>query len=417
MEENVKNNYLLGILGALVGALIGAIPWILMYVFANMMYAIFSILIVICSFYGYKITKAKIDKKLPIILSITSFLSITITMFIIIPICMIIQNGIEVNIEVFKFIYSNNEFLTAIVSDYVISLVFGIVVISGIIINLNKQLKSGVENKDIKIIAQDAGNETFSKEEIEKVKNAFEKNEALDKKHTITKELIIEELNKEFDEEKAREIFDYLKVQQVIKKSSGKYYFSEKAQKSAFHRYGLTSLKTFIIVILLATLIAGIIIFIENKNNNSNNTNTLSQENRSNIYELGTNNIKLEMPEGMTILTDSEINYYFGANYSNLYDCLAVSSDFEKIIMVFSADKKDNQTAEQYLKEAIGNKEINVAQRKIQNNIFYVVEFEYEENGKKYSTIDCIYDAGDKFICMVFDSLADDKLNIEDIIK
>ena len=72
MGENVKNNYLIGMIGALVGALIGAIPWVLMYVFGNMMYAILAILIVICSFYGYKITKATIDKKLPIILSIAS---------------------------------------------------------------------------------------------------------------------------------------------------------------------------------------------------------------------------------------------------------------------------------------------------------------------------------------------------------
>ena len=72
MEEKVKNNYLLGVIGALVGALVGAIPWILMYIFANMMYSILAILIVLCSFYGYKLTKAKIDKKLPIILSISS---------------------------------------------------------------------------------------------------------------------------------------------------------------------------------------------------------------------------------------------------------------------------------------------------------------------------------------------------------
>ena len=74
MEEKVKNNYALGIIGALIGAFIGAVPWVLMYVFANMMYSILAILIVLCSFYGYKLTKAKIDKKLPVILSIASFI-------------------------------------------------------------------------------------------------------------------------------------------------------------------------------------------------------------------------------------------------------------------------------------------------------------------------------------------------------
>lgn len=415
MEENIKNNYLLGIVGALVGAMIGAIPWILMYVFANMMYAILAILIVICSFYGYKITKAKIDKKLPVILSIASFISITVTMFVIIPICMMVQNNVEVSLETFQFLYSYNDFLTAMIGDYVVSLIFGIVVISGIIINLNKQIKNGVESKDIKIIAQDAANNTFSNEDIEIVKNAFEKNEALDKKHTITKELIIEELERTFEEEKARRIFDYLKVQQIIKKKSGKYYFSEKAQKNTFYRYGLTSLKTFVIVIILATVIAGIIIFTED-NSNLNNTNSLTEESRSNVYELGVNDIKLEMPDDMIILTDSEINYYFGTNYSSVYDCIATSSDFQKIIMIFT-DEKNGKSAKDYLKEAIDNKDVEIKEEKIKDNIFYTVEFTYEDNDNVYNTTNCVYDAGDKFICIVLDSLESNQISLKDIVK
>lgn len=415
MEENIKNNYLLGIVGALVGAMIGAIPWILMYVFANMMYAILAILIVICSFYGYKITKAKIDKKLPVILSIASFISITVTMFVIIPICMMVQNNVEVSLETFQFLYSYNDFLTAMIGDYVVSLIFGIVVISGIIINLNKQIKNGVESKDIKIIAQDAANNTFSNEDIEIVKNAFEKNEALDKKHTITKELIIEELERTFEEEKARRIFDYLKVQQIIKKKSGKYYFSEKAQKNTFYRYGLTSLKTFVIVIILATVIAGIIIFTED-NSNLNNTNSLTEESRSNVYELGVNDIKLKMPDDMIILTDSEINYYFGTNYSSVYDCIATSSDFQKIIMIFT-DEKNGKSAKDYLKEAIDDKDVEIKEEKIKDNIFYTVEFTYEDNDNVYNTTNCVYDAGDKFICIVLDSLESNQISLKDIVK
>lgn len=415
MEENIKNNYLLGIVGALVGAMIGAIPWILMYVFANMMYAILAILIVICSFYGYKITKAKIDKKLPVILSIASFISITVTMFVIIPICMMVQNNVEVSLETFQFLYSYNDFLTAMIGDYVVSLIFGIVVISGIIINLNKQIKNGVESKDIKIIAQDAANNTFSNEDIEIVKNAFEKNEALDKKHTITKELIIEELERTFEEEKARRIFDYLKVQQIIKKKSGKYYFSEKAQKNTFYRYGLTSLKTFVIVIILATVIAGIIIFTED-NSNLNNTNSMTEESRSNVYELGVNDIKLEMPDDMIILTDSEINYYFGTNYSSVYDCIATSSDFQKIIMIFT-DEKNGKSAKDYLKEAIDDKDVEIKEEKIKDNIFYTVEFTYEDNDNVYNTTNCVYDAGDKFICIVLDSLESNQISLKDIVK
>lgn len=415
MEENVKNNYLIGMIGALVGALIGAIPWVLMYVFGNMMYAILAILIVICSFYGYKITKATIDKKLPIILSIASFISITVTMFVIIPICMMIQNEVGVSTETFEILYSNDQFLTAMVGDYIISLLFCLVVIGGIIVNLNKQIKNGVESKDIKIIAQDAGNEEFSKEDIEVVKNAFERNECMSKERTITKELILEELERTFDKEKAERIFEYLKIQKIIRKKSGKYYFLEKAQKNTFYRYGLTSIRTFVIVMLIAVALAGIIIFTEDQNSTTNNLGESSTI-ESRTYDFGVNNLKLEVPEDMHILSAEEITYYFAPEYANMYDCLAASDDFNKIIMVFSREKTD-QSAKDYLSESIGDEDIEIKEEKINDNTFYTVAFTYEDNEQDYITINCVYDAGDKFICMVLDSLQNDMLSLEDVIK
>ena len=415
MEENIKNNYLVGIIGALIGAFIGAIPWVLMYVFGNMMYAILAILIVICSFYGYKITKATIDKKLPIILSIASFISITVTMFVIIPICMMIQNEVEVSTETFEILYSNDQFLTAMVGDYIISLLFCLVVIGGIIVNLNKQIKNGVESKDIKIIAQDAGNEEFSKEDIEVVKNAFERNECMSKEHTIKKELILEELERTFDKEKAERIFEYLKIQKIIRKKSGKYYFLEKAQKNTFYRYGVTSIRTFIIVMVIAVALAGIIIFTEDQNNTTNNLGESSTV-ESRTYDFGVNNLKLEVPEDMHILSAEEITYYFAPEYANMYDCLAASDDFNKIIMVFSREKTD-QSAKDYLSESIGDEDIEIKEEKINDNTFYTVAFTYEDNEQNYITINCVYDAGDKFICMVLDSLQSDMVSLEDVIK
>ena len=169
MEEKISKKYLLGIFGALIGALIGAIPWVLLYVFADLMYSLLAIIIVVCSFYGYKFTKAKIDKKLPIILSITSFIAITITMFLIIPVCYLANELGQVSWEMIQAIYSSSEFLGSLMTDYLISLLFGAVVIGVIIYNLNKQLKSGVEEKDIKILSREISTEQFSKEDIEKI--------------------------------------------------------------------------------------------------------------------------------------------------------------------------------------------------------------------------------------------------------
>ncbi len=425
MEEEVKNNYVLGALGALVGAFIGAIPWILMYVFGNMMYSLLAILIVLCSFYGYKLTKAKIDKKVPVILSIASFISITVTMFVIIPMCLMAKEGMPISMEDFVTLYQYDEFTSAMIQDYIVALLFCLVVIGGIVYNLNKQIKEGKESKDIKLLSNDVSNEVFSNEDIEKVKAVFEKSDAMTKNHTISKELVMEELYKEFDEQKANGIFNYLKAQRIIKKKSRQYYFSEKAQKSTWHRYGITSLKTFVIVMVLAIIIAGVIIFVENDTNNDNlnelQDSALTDTTRSNVYDVGVDNIKLEFPEDIVILTQEETAYYFGEMYASAYDCLAMSSDFSKMVMVFSDEKSNydvEYTAEEYLKAALDNAEIEVKKQEISGHTFYMAEQTYEEDdGNSYVEADYVYDAGDRFICMIFDSLESDRIDVSQIIK
>ena len=424
MEDNVKNNYALGVLGALLGAFVGAIPWILLYIFGNMMYSILAILIVICSFYGYKLTKAKIDKKLPVILSITSFIAITVTMFLIIPMCLIMQEGFGFDFSLLVELYQHDEFVSAILTDYAISILFCLVVIGGIIVNLNKQIREGKDSKDIKIIAQDASNGTFSNEDIEKVKNIFENNNAMNKHQTITKDLVMEDLKREFGDQKGEAIFNYLKVQQVIKKKSNKYYFSEKAQNSTWYRYGITSLRTFIIILVIAIVVACLIIFGgESLNNNNINTNELTESNvtRATSYEVGEDNIVLEFPDDLIVLTQDEIVYYFGEDYASAYDCVAVSSNFSKMVMIFTDYKsnyEEEYTAEEYYKLMFNDENLEVNEVEISGHTFYNVSETYEaEDGNTYVEDDYIYDAGDRFICFVFDSLEGDRIDVNAIIK
>ena len=56
----------------------------------------------------------------------------------------------------------------------------------------------------------------------------------MSKNHTITKELVMEDIIAEFGEEKGKRIFNYLKVQQIIKKKSNKYYFLKKLKKARY---------------------------------------------------------------------------------------------------------------------------------------------------------------------------------------
>lgn len=420
--ETEKNNYLVGTIGAFIGAIIGAIPWVLMYVFGNMMYSLLAIIIIIGSYYGYRVTKAKIDKKLPVILSIASFVSITITMYIIIPICLMAKSGVPINLQNFSYLYQSDAFSAGILEDYLISLLFCIVAISGIVVSINRQIKEGVDSKEIRIFAKDVDNAEFSKKDIEKVKNIFEKNNATNKENTISKEIILEELTSTFDETKGKRIWNYLTSQQVIKKKAGGYYFSKESQKNFLTRYGLSGLKTFILVLIIATILACIIVFTGNE---SQPTENLLENNdgtsTDDTYELGVDNITLKMPDDMVILSDEQISSYFTESYLNAYDAIAVSGDFEKMILVFT-DQKSNYdteyTAEEYLKMALEDEEVPVEEYTFNGHVFYAVTAQYQDlTGKTYITTNCVYDAGDRFICIMFDSPEEDTINIMDVIQ
>lgn len=423
--------YFLGTIGALLGAFIGAIPWVLAYVFGNVIYALLSIIIVVCAFYGYKITKAKMDKKLPIILAIVSFIVITVVMLIIIPLILMHKSEIPLTWEYFKAIYAEQEYITAFIKDYIISLLFCAIVIGGIIVNLNKQIKHGVAEKDIKIVTQGVENDKFSKEDIEKARDVFEANDALGKKHTITKELIIEELQKEFGTQKGIEIFEYLKIEGVIKKKTNKYYFSEKAEKSPYYRYGLTSLKVFIVVLVIATILALAIVFYEDKYQ-ENNTNTINGVNLGNIesgkvinsYKIENTDITLEFDQDMMLLSKDQIATYIGTEYANMYECMITDETFSKMLIVLQYSKdefEEGYTAKQYMEDAAALEEdssATVEEKQISGHTFAYMKTEYPVDEEySYFIEDYVYDAGDNFVCIVFQCYSNEEVSIQNTIK
>lgn len=425
MEEDVikKNHYALGIIGALIGAFVGAIPWILAYVFGNVMYSLLAILIVIGSYYGYKITKATIDKKLPIILSICSFISITVTMFLIIPLCLLAREELEVSFETLSQLYQHKEFMWAILQDYGIALIFCIALISGIIANLHRQLKEGVEAKDIKILGRTPYEDMFTSEDIDKAQQIFERNDATDKTHTITRELIVEELAKEYDEEKANKLFDYLLSIRLVKRTSNKYYFSAKNYEKFNHNSKGKTVRNTILVIIIIFVILVIIGIVQNPDTDNTDPNVdqgqdISTNTSDNVYETNINNIKIEIPTDMTMLTAQEIEDYLGEEYANVYDCIAMDDYGEKIISIFSVEKDDTlkeYTPEQYLKSIFEDSgDIEVKTTQIGENTFYFYEETFDESYIETATV---YDAGDKFLCLDIYSSIDEKINLEDIIK
>lgn len=145
MEE--KNNYLQGIVGAIIGGLIATIPWILVYVYGKMLFSILAMLIALGAYKGYTLFKGKITKKTPIIIAIISFALVIISTLVIIPIWLMAKEGVVINIDNFKAVYSNSNFVSAIIRDLVISILFTFLGIGGVISNIKNISLGNVTEK------------------------------------------------------------------------------------------------------------------------------------------------------------------------------------------------------------------------------------------------------------------------------
>lgn len=133
MEIKNEKSYVTGIIGALIGALIGTIPWILVYIYGNMLLSLLALIIGYCSFYGYKLLNGKLDKKTPWIIVTTSLIAITIAALVIIPLWLLKNEGFTVTLNNLQMIYNFSEIRNAILRDYAISILFTILGISGVV--------------------------------------------------------------------------------------------------------------------------------------------------------------------------------------------------------------------------------------------------------------------------------------------
>lgn len=125
----------------------------------------------------------------------------------------------------------------ALVKDYIISLIFTGVGISGVIANVKKQIDEG-ETENIKAFIEDnvsTNNAINNKnqENIAMIKEAFVKLNAMDKFTAVDKEEVLSQI----DDPNAKGIFRGLVTQQIIVKHKKKYYFSEKNEKSLGRRF------------------------------------------------------------------------------------------------------------------------------------------------------------------------------------
>ncbi len=243
--EKRDNGYLIGTIGAILGGLLGTIPWILCYVYANLMYSILAIFIGIGAFKGYEILKGKMGKPVPVIIAVVSILCVTLATLVIIPNLLLIQEYGKTSMEAFKVLYAFNDFKSAIIQDYIYSLAFTGLGISGVIANI----KRGINNGDSKIDLM-APAFTPNDEEIEAVKKVFEKRNAMDKHSVIPKDEVMEAI-------KDREsVFKFLVSRGIIAKKNGGYFYNKDVELHPGKRAAKIILLTFGITFGIVALVA-----------------------------------------------------------------------------------------------------------------------------------------------------------------
>lgn len=310
MKENKKasGNYFTGIIGAIIGGAIGAVPWIIAYIYGNMMIALLAILIAGGAYYGYKICKGKITKKVTIIITIISIIIVALVTLLIIPVILIHTEGMNTNLATIQYLYQDEEFTSGIIRDTLIAIIFTAVGVAVVNSSIKKDIEEGVTNKE-------QTPEEFAKEKqeaISKIKPIFEKYNAVTKEHTIDKiELEAElELNK-ID----KKLLTTLQSVEIVKKEKGKFYYNaENENKEITPKKKMSKSNIIAIVIAVIAIIAVVAIAIYGYN----------KKNATIVYNDGT--VSFEM--NATWIEYS--NYYAGGwNYYKYISNMPLSNTNE----------------------------------------------------------------------------------------
>lgn len=148
MEVKSDNkSVVLGIIGAVIGAAVATIPWVLMYVYGEMILSLLAILIAAGALVGYQLFKGKVTKHLPIIIAVISLVMVIFATLVVIPLLLIGKEGLSMTLENVKTLYEYEPFKEALFKDLAFSILFTILGISGVISNIKKQLAEGKTEK------------------------------------------------------------------------------------------------------------------------------------------------------------------------------------------------------------------------------------------------------------------------------
>ena len=252
-----EKNYITGIVGGLIFGLLASLPWLLIYIYGSYLLSLLAFPIALGIHFGYRKFNGKVDNKLPMIIIILTLVIIAVLTLVIIPLCLLAKEGYFVDFDNLKLLYENEKFMSGIMRDLIISLVFAFLGAMGVVNKVKQELLKGDGNyENPKFFENNSPLMEQNKEVIKEIKAVFKKKNAFDKQNTITKDDLKEILN----HPGKKGVFNTLRIQQIIRKYKGNYYFSEKAEKSAMHRFLLLYSKIMISLLLIAFIVVMIIV-------------------------------------------------------------------------------------------------------------------------------------------------------------
>lgn len=416
INNNPQGSYITGTIGAIIGGAIASLPWVLVYVYGNMIVAILAILIALGAFYGYKIAKGKMGKGLPAIIAIVSVAIIVVLTTIVCPLVILSNLGVDPSFDTMQRVYSDEQMAAAIMQDALVSIAFTIVGIAGTIKSMSMQIKSG--SKDIKFSEQPLTDnfKKYVKEQAEETKKAFESLGALNSENTAEKKEIINELVMTHNvvERKAKANFQLLYNNRIIKKVKGKYYYDVENEETnisnARQNSATSNTKTGIItlVVILAIIFGIIIIGAIASNIDSSKKVTIPNTSMS-----------ISISSDLYIYdTEEEITKHFGADFAEYYDFAIVDKDKKVEVYGLTISKSSIDSSYDTL-EKVATKDktfadanyddvTDVLSKKIGKTEFKYYTYTYGEEttyignlyvadaGDSYLFIDCYCDLGDQ---------------------
>ncbi len=354
-----------GFIGALIGSILFSLPWVLLYVYGGYMLSLFAAIIGTGGLIFYKLFGAKVSKRTPTIILITSLISITIAIFVLIPCFLLLKEGYGFDLEMFKKLYNSNNFVNGIIKDYIISIIFTLLGISGILRNINNEIYNINDNEDILTKSYE--------EQIKILKEIFIKYNSFNKNNAIPKSVILSNL-------KYKNNFIFLKNMEkrgIIVNNFNKYYFDEEAinnEKKGKKNYIKQTIKVFFITsfITLIVLFGFILLMPSNEE----------------LKDYNYKNITIKLPENLEKQNETDTyEYYINSEMSVLLQQITLENNITLENFVKYYENEHSEKYEIYDKKETIYDGIKGYKIKMNDNKYHDIVYIQYDNNKVYLII------------------------------